>query len=148
MHSLNKRGLSQIISVLIIMTVSIIGIGIVGASINNITKSNLSPAFSCTQEQINPSVRIQSVCYNELTKTLETNLTRNINENFIGELTFSINSESWSCGPVCGGTCTILNPGAQKTYHFSDQSTLQTQPKDISIAINGCFTETKKVISC
>ena len=91
MHSLNKRGLSQIISVLIIMTVSIIGIGIVGASINNITKSNLSPAFSCTQEQINPSVRIQSVCYNELTKTLETNLTRNINENFIGELTFSIN---------------------------------------------------------
>ena len=140
----NKKGLSQIIAMVIFILLSISAIGILIPSIRNIAQAPEEPLLSvtsCIQLQQSPST-IESTRYNE--GILEIVVKRSsINE--IESFDFVLETESQSsrfkCGPSCGGACNIQSPGQEKTFYFEIQNI-----QNVKFLVNGdCEMDEKAV---
>lgn len=147
MSNINKKGLSSVISTLVIILVAICAISIIALYLNStITKPFLSPENNCLNSKLNPSLSIKDICYNDKTKDLEIKINRNLNDKSISQIIFTINSNSgtknWQCSNSCGD-CDILDKGSTKTYYLALDS-LENQTS-ISLGENSCLLETKNI---
>ena len=143
MQTLNKKAMSQVVTVLLIAGIGIVAVGIVATVIFNVIDNNdvdLSPEALC----LNSEIKIQSACYNEENQEVEITLKRTFPQKNIEGLIFDLVSqtkaESYSCSSDCGD-CSVLESGI-KTYYIES-----SQPTSINLKINNCF-EKKTITSC
>lgn len=148
MQALNKRGLSTVVSAVIVIMISALLAVMIGYGIKEFTEVSLGPAVACTQLQIVPSLSITKACYNAETHDVELMVQRAFDDR--GEDAFEISLQSstgafekWSCSNLCG-TCEMLAPGETKSYYLG----MQEQPSQIIIESNGCSLEQRAVPLC
>lgn len=136
---LNKRGISSVISTVLLIAIAVVSAGLLWQVVS--LNLDLSPEISCTDLKLNPSLEIKDVCYNAQTKQLQVIVDRSINSPAFTSLEFSVpsntnaNTLEWACGPSCG-TCQILNNGESKKYFFSVPDITQTN--SLTISANSC----------
>ena len=121
----NKKGLSEIIAIVIFIVLTMISVSLVFASVKTLLEKpevQISPFVSCTQIlQIPP--KIGNVIYNEETGDVEVTVKRHSADDYTNSFDFvlktPIESNKYACGPSCGGVCNIQNPGESKIFYFA-----------------------------
>ena len=73
----NKKAVSQVVTTMLIIMLTISAVAIIGFAINNSIKNQLalSPKTSCLEMQFSPPIKIEKACYN--LNTNDTELTIN-----------------------------------------------------------------------
>ena len=146
----NKKGLSSVVTTLIILLLALIALTITYATASNILYSiKYSPSLTCSDIKIENPIEIVSSCYNEKNGKIEIQLRRSFSSIEINELRFtlssSLNSLDYSCGGLSCG-CTILNQGEIRKYEFipvSPQSYNQ-----VIIKADDCVLKEKEISVC
>lgn len=147
MQSLNNRGLSQIVSIVLLIGVIIAAFAIISFYVLRLAHEPLySPQGTCIKLELNSPLRINNVCYNENTKQIETTLSRSLNSNLtqIEFVKSSSKTEKWKCASGCPD-CTILGEGETKTYYLDSSF---EQDSTFIIAVDDCKLEEKKIVLC
>jgi len=141
---MNKKAMSQVIAVLLIVLLSLIAVTTVWGVFKSITeRTQLAPEFECTQLSANMPIRITDACYNPLTQDAEITLSRKLDTLDIKKINFIIGSNTWCCGlPECS-QCQILETG-EKIYYFD----YETSPSSVALMIDKCFIEEKEIKMC
>jgi hypothetical protein len=135
---MNKKGVSEIISTVLIIVLSIVLISVLASFVINLVKlPQLSPEKSCVKMQINPPIKISNVCFNQETQELEVIVFRDNFEVF--SLDFILDGEKYSC--ACE-SCSILEKQTFSKYFFAQDA------EKVSVVVNGCLVETKDVGYC
>jgi hypothetical protein len=137
----NLRGLSEIISALLIISLAIVAISLLVVVADNLS-SRLSPEFSCLELQLRPPITIKRACFNSTTLDTQATLERNLDDTFLASIEFTLDNQAYSCGPSCGGNCHILNSGNSQTYYF------QQKADQITISSSGCILNAKEITIC
>lgn len=148
--TLANRGMSNLVSALAIMVVSMILAISLGAAITSLSRLSLSPALSCTQLQINSPIALSSVCYDSSSAELRATISRNLGADvsqFELSLIDGAQNKKFSCTESCG-TCTILGEGSTRQYIMSvPELNLENRPT-ASISSKGCALGTKTIKPC
>ena len=137
MQNLNKKGLSDIISTVLIILLSISLVFILSNSIVNLLNNpSLSPDTSCPILQFKSIVKMQKVCYDKNLGDILVTVQRSNDENLlVNSMEFIIEKDSgetnsFSCGNQCG-TCKLPNVGKTTTYY------LEASGNEKSISLSG-----------
>ncbi len=142
MQNLNKKGVSDLISNVLIILLVVTLIGTISSQIFQLVKSpTLSPEKNCPLLISKNILHVQNVCFNELTQETEITLRRNVGNVIIEDISFNLDGEIYSCGNLCG-SCQILQEKELKIYYFNENK------QEASILLNGCLIEKKKVMKC
>lgn len=143
-NQINKRGLSEIVTVVLILTLTILAVTILASVVIKIAKApKLSPEYNCLDVKIKNLVTIESSCYNQNTQDIQVSLKRNLQNLEIKNIGFIINNQEYICGNFCGN-CNIVSNGNSETYYIFQSE----RPEDIKIKINNCLISTKKITTC
>ncbi len=145
MSSINKKGLSEIIAVVMMIGMSVVALTLLGTFLFNLVgeTAQLAPAVSCLEM----TSKMESACYDGPNLELQIKLKRGLGDKGITSFKFGVESagttNSYSCGEECG--CIIPEMGETKilSYGFS------TMPDKLTLFANeNCNLGTKKVIAC
>lgn len=148
MTKFNKLGMSDLVSIVLLIMISVTLVIIVFVYITDFSKNPalLSPQ-SCIDIQANPSIIIRSACYNPLTKDVEAVIFRQVSNFDVSSLRVRVfvddYSESWQCSSC--GSCSIPDEGESGTYYFGP---LDSKPQSLALTINDCAEIKKKVDDC
>jgi len=144
---INKRALSNIVTTLLIIILSLAIVATLWLMINSFAnKPNLSPKVSCIDLQSKNELKIEKSCFNKDTNELEITIKRTFSGNEIDNVQFSLDSEVWQCTDSCGN-CIIPSSGEAKTYFF-DSNNANPENSNIKIYISSCLLDEKPVESC
>lgn len=138
MHNLNRRGVAEIVQVLLITVLSILAIATVSKyvlSATDILENQLSPAVDC----LTMKSKVISACQNS-NNQIEVNVELASNEN--SNLKISTNSEVFSCNGQSCSTCS-LKEGRQIIYINS-----QTTTPEISYQFSNCPAQQIRTTVC
>lgn len=149
MQNLNKKGLTQVVSILIVTLFSISAVSLLAYSVFVLSDGvSNSPAISCLQMQANFPVSIENVCYSKDTREVEVILRRNLDDRLsINKLNFVVSgnkAEQWMCGDGC--SCNVVSPGGEKKYYFSVSDF--DSADEFSMIYYGCVVETRNIRDC
>lgn len=142
---MNKKGISEIIAMSILILSILAGATIVFNSIQN--TFSLSPEFTCLEMTTSPQIKIHSACFNSQTNSINFELSGSLS-NTLSELTILADLEEyteWSCGNSCG-TCTLPGPG--QTQQYSIQTGNPEAPESLSLKFEDCIFTTQSLNSC
>ncbi len=141
-NSENRKGVSSVVSTLLIVLVGIIIVGSIAFIIIRSTVT-LSPTASCSSLSINPPISLQNICISSLKDELSLTLKRTIEDTDITILNFELHDgerrAEWLCSSFCGD-CDILEPGSSKTY-FLNTALYSPEIAVIQIRVDGCILE-------
>lgn len=147
----NKKGLSEVIAVVLFILMAVSAIAILWASARPLFTS-LSPEFDCTQARIESSLTVKSACYNSETRDIELTLTRKFSDNLeVNTMEFTIVFEGkenleYYCGTGCEEASTI-KPGETKTYFFNIEDL--SGIKNAVVGFNGCaLVSSEQITEC
>lgn len=146
MQNINKKGLSQIISVMLIIGLSLASISVLWVTIKELTNPDiLLSEQTCLDYKINQPFSIIKACYNESSKELELNLEKKFDSE-IKNIEFVVYDSQESSKYKCGESCNNCKlPSTKRIYYFS----LEQQPEKVSLVLEGnCVIETREVGGC
>ncbi len=136
MQKINKRGLSEVIFISVVIILSVVAVGSVFVAVRPVI--DLSPETSCAAIKLSEPRPIshKTACFNQDSLEIELTLLRQTSED-INTIDFIINGEEYFCGDGCiNGK--ILDDGETQTYFFQEQ---YTEGMRITYGINSCFFE-------
>ena len=143
MRSINKKGLSDLLAVVLMIGMSAVALTLLGTFLFGLSEqtAQFAPAVSCFEM----NSKIESVCYKE--QELQIELKRGIGDEGINSFEFSIessgNSNSYFCGEEC--SCIIPKIGETKILNYG----FPTMPEKVTLFANkNCKLGTKKVVAC
>lgn len=147
MQTVNKKGVSTVVSAIFLIIITMASAGIIWSSIKPIV--DLSPEVSCAELKIQKPIFFQSICYNSDTNQLETLIKRKLESsqlsNFQISISDDVNNLDLSCGVTCGGQCVILQEGESKKYFIEE---LTFSPKIAILKTSGCSIDELKIGDC
>jgi flagellin-like protein len=134
MPTMNKKGFSQIIAVVIFIALTLVSIGILVPSIFtllNAPEVQLGAISSCLELQQTATAKITQTSFDPATQkgtiTVRTPLLA------VQSLTFMIDGKRHECGQICGeGACIIPDAGTTATLYFNSP----TQPSKVEFYVN------------
>lgn len=146
---MNKRALSSVIAVVLLISISIIAVGIISTYVITSSKSiQLSPESSCLDLKINQALKIESVCYNSTIKEIKTTIKRNINTEQISSIDFTHISENkkekWEVGGQCLN-CKLPEQGESKLYNLAPSD---FEGGELILSTSSCELDRKEIKEC
>ena len=145
MRSINKKGLSDLLAVVLMMGMSAVALTLLGTFLFGLSEqtAQFAPAVSCFEM----NSKIESVCYKEQEQELQIKLKRGLGDEGINSFKFSIesagNSNSYFCGEECG--CTIPEMGETKILSYE----FDTMPEKATLFANkNCNLGEKEIKAC
>ena len=138
-NRINTKAQSNVVATVAIIGLSIILVGILFYSIKNLATPALSPV-ACTEENLNPSIGLSSICLDKDKSQVQVTLERKITSSDIKTIDFNFKSENtngkWRCFAGCGD-CDVLESGEKKKYYLNlDENPQGTS--SLEIYSNGC----------
>jgi len=153
LQTLNSRGVSEMVVVVLLVLVGIVAVALVFIYINNAAQVlSLSPE-KCVNSQISPSLRLVGVCYDSLSSSLVVSVSRVGIDQVVGDLLFSVDfpaeTLSWTCGSrgYSCSSCSVPEVGESVDY-WIDISSYDDVPSQLSLSSDGCFIDSKSVKGC
>ncbi|MEK6888942.1 MAG: hypothetical protein AABW80_02430 [Nanoarchaeota archaeon] len=153
MQNINKKALSNIIAVVLVITIAVSSVAILSNYILELTRSpQLSPDDSCLNFQVNPPITILSSCFNKDTNDIQVSLRRSQNSPSVESINFHFQFEdgaltSYQAGGEKCVFCTILSRGTSKTYFFA-VSEMPSLPESVEINTLSCSLEKRRIVNC
>ena len=156
----NKKGISEVISSVLIIVLTISSTLFVFGAMNNLLDNPaLSPEYSCPNLKFKAPIEITSACYNSRSEEVEISLYRKktdleINKmNFIVSSSSKSNSEIYSCSQYaqnsCSGMeCKVPTEESSEKYYLVFNSTDINGEKEISVSVNNCIIDVKSLSEC
>lgn len=143
MPNLNKIGISELVTVVLLALLGILATGIVYYEFRD--NLNLSPEISCFEIQADPEITVSDACYDSNLMETVVTLSRRLSEKEIGDLEFSFSNpqSNWICNSMCGD-CEILSAGETKEYRFS----MEGKPESVTLSIYQCAVENREIRDC
>ena len=148
----NKKGLSEVIANVLIITIGIVAVSLIAFYINGfINRPLLSPTISCIEMQTDSILKIGSACYNVKTNELEVTIKRSsLSEDGINSVKFMIetgtDSNLFECFSNSCSNCIVLDKGEIKTYYFSSEEGKETD--EASVYVDNCLLDKKSIGNC
>ena len=147
MQKINKKAVSEVISTVLIILVSVLGITVLSVFIySQINSLQYSPRSSCLNLQVSKPIFLAGACFDSAKKEIQVNVARKLGTE-VTSLDFSVKSSegsaNWCCGEECTN-CLIPEDGKTKTYFLEGNS----EDKEISLLIDSCVIDTIKITNC
>jgi len=142
MQSLNKKGFSSILQVIILSALSIISLSLIWGYVSDLSNSlgnQLSPAVDC----INQQSQVISACINSQGK-IQLDIQEALEEK-ISNLNVNVGGESFSCDSSCQSCSILSSENSRKTIYLSTQN---PNPPSLIASINGCAVEQITISQC
>lgn len=148
---MNKKALSGVIAVILLISISILAVGIISTYVIKSSKSvQLSPESSCLDLKINQALKIESACYDSTSaiKEIKTTIKRNINTEQISNIDFTHiienKKERWEVGGQCE-TCKLPEQGESKIYNLAPSD---FEGGELIISSSSCELDRKEIKPC
>ncbi len=148
---MNKKALSSVIAVVLLISISILAVGILSTYVIKSSKSiQLSPESSCLDLKINQALKIESVCYDSklAIKEIKTTIRRNINTEQISSLSFTHiienKRERWEVGGTCAN-CKLPEQGESKVYNLAPSD---FEGGELILSTSSCELDRKEIKPC
>ena len=147
----NKKGLSQIIAVVILIMLSMASVSILFPVVRDIASSpekQLAPLVSCLDIQAS-SPEIKSAVFDDETGELEIRIEKTAVDDYTTSFDFIVSSnqdsERFTCGEFICDQCVIQNSGETKTFY------LKTSPgfnaEEVTLIVNSqCEVGTQDIL--
>ena len=147
---INNKGLSQIVAIVFFILLSIISATLLYSSVRiwlDKPQETLSPFVSCV-EILKIPPEIEKSIYNKETNNIEVTIKRHPADDYTNSFEFILKSDSeasiFNCGPSCGGSCNLQNPGESKTFFFLVDK--ENIPQETTLLVNkNCEIGTKEI---
>mgnify|MGYP001558105253 CR=1 FL=1 len=142
----NKKGLSQVVSVVIIILLAISSVSLVSLFVFKIINNpQFSPNTSCLSIKLDNLASVNSACYNNSSNETEIKISRKSDNDFFIDsmeliLSDGKDSKTWTCSSC--GSCEILGNGESKVYFVEGSGS------ELSLKVNGCVVDTTSVGNC
>lgn len=151
MQSLNKKGVAETLTTLVLVVIALASVTLAGYSILNLVRAGniqASPTFNCLQlqTQFPPAIKLARACYNSQTNKLEALVQRNSLETNILSLSFTMDAETWTCSKETCNNCVILESGTSQVYYLKPDKT--PIGKNLEIYIGSCKIDDIKINNC
>lgn len=145
-NNMNKKGLSEIVSTIMIILIAILALTVLSTLVIKIAKApQLAPEYNCLNSKFNQQLKIESTCYNQEQSQIEIKVKRNLQDQQLDTIGFvTDNNQQFECGGNSCSTCNILQQGNTITYYLITNN----QPERITIQANSCILETKSIQTC
>ena len=146
MFNLSKKGVSNTISTVLLIMISIAAASLLLSFVMIIVdvESQLGPATSCLDAQTARAIEIKSACLDYESEEIQIVIQRVASESMIiNALNFAVNTGPntyvYACGSnMCGG-CQILQSGQIRTYYLPFP---EDDPAAVQIGVNsGCLLD-------
>lgn len=141
-----KRGVSQVITILILTLLSLTTVSIFFVSIIRTSEQALLAPKQCIEFQMNLPFELQKTCYNSINNQLEITVNRKLPveiKNLDFNVKFERESSTWTCCETCPN-CEIVNSGS-KTYYIDIEDEI---PKELNLLADGCVIQKKNIAPC
>jgi len=150
-HPLTRRGLSDVVTAVMLILVGMAIVGIVATAIFNLARApSLSPEWNCLDIKTNQMLTLEKSCYDSEEDEITIMVKRSLDEKFeIDQLDFVLDADKGSSTWSCGGencNCEIVGVGNSKLYYF-DVSDLSGVNKVI-LKVGSCGADEMKVKNC
>ncbi|NCO11583.1 hypothetical protein CO038_01305 [Candidatus Pacearchaeota archaeon CG_4_9_14_0_2_um_filter_39_13] len=147
---MNKKGMAEVILVVLIILLSIASITIFSAAILGPARQ-LSPQLSCTELRIQQPLEIRMACFDQDSGEIRATIQRSLNDVEISKIIFrGIGSEGaleeWCCGGSTCSECIIQERGATKTYTLEEVR--MQSPETLIIEVDQCVLQSSEVEPC
>ena len=144
---MNKKGLTEVITIMMIILISISAATIFSVAILK-TTAQLSPAISCGEYRISQTVKLKNYYFSKEQNEIKLTVERKLNTK-LKNIKFSVNTdknkEEWICGESCGD-CSIPLEGETKSYQL--QLNQLSTPLTLTISPDGCILQRVKLEPC
>jgi hypothetical protein len=142
----NKKALSTIITVMILIGLSITSVSIIYVSLKTNLQDVLKSPTQCIGLQSNPPLSIKQACYNE--EELEIFVEKENSFQKVNSIDFIINSKEKSLVYTCEEHCRNCRlPEKTGKQYFIDINGMTT-PETLVFKIEDCVIETIKINEC
>lgn len=153
MRYLNKKGLSEIVSVVLLLMLTVAAVSFLFGIFNNLL-APLAPQYNCIEGQINGDFEITQACYNDeqqVVFTLKRSFAAESQVNYI-EFTVTSNEDSvkYGCGARSNfecGTCVLPAFGQEREYTLTTES-LSGPPLLVSASAETCLLNVQDITPC
>jgi len=149
---LNKRGLSDVVTAVMLILIGLAVVGILASAVFNVVSApSFSPAFNCLDWKSNQVLTLDKVCYSEVGEEIIVKVKRTLNDDFEVEgFKFILEldkggSSSFGCGSE-GCLCEVLGVGSSKNYYL-DVSGLDSI-ENVVLGFDGCELDKEEVKVC
>lgn len=154
MSHMNKKGMAEIVTTLLLVAITIASVTLAGASIykvlNQANPQN-SPEYACLDLQLlqEKPVEVTSACLNQEGE-VEVRVKRSaLFEGLVSSMKFEFSStipeSTWTCDNTCG-SCILPEVGQAKTYFFTLENP-ETLNK-VNIFLNDCAIDERILTIC
>ena len=150
MRSLNKKAISDIVAVMLIISLSVLAASMLFSYISKSTLT-LSPQLNCLQAQANQMLKIENARYDSSSQEVLVSVNRNFKDSNINFIEFKIikkdgTTKLYQFGSVTSCTsAAILKAGETKTYYLSGVGNPENLDS-LSVSANSCVLDTKEII--
>lgn len=120
MPLMNRKGLAEVILLVLIILLSLAAVTIFSASLLGPARQ-LSPQFSCTELRLNQPFQLEESCFDQEKGKINAKVKKSFSGSGIDELTFKASNsngelEEWSCGADQCSQCIVQQEGSVKAY--------------------------------
>lgn len=143
----NKKALSGVVSVLIMVLISILAVTIMWVAIRELTRPEtiLAPK-SCIDFQINMPYELEGTCYNSENQEVVITMAKKYDKYKVDNINFLIDNRTktstWCCGEDCQNCKLPTTIPKQYFLPFTEK------PLSVTLEISGCTLETKNIRDC
>ncbi len=151
MQSLNKKGVSEVVTTSTLIVIALASVALASYSIFDLIKiGNLqsSPTYNCLDltTRLTPPIRLAKACINQ-NGEIEALLQRSTENIQISSFSFVLPEETWACSQeTCSESCEILPPGTSRNYFLSPQSS--PEDKILEIYVGTCKITEVRLTQC
>ncbi len=143
MHNLNKKGMSSIIQITLLMALGVMAISLVWGYVIDLS-GDLGKQLSPTVDCIAQSSNAVSACVTQ-DGQIELNIEEGLGEE-INYASINFKGESFVCGNTCS-SCIVSDISGRKTIYL-DPTTEVFNQDALTVGINGCLAKSLIVNPC
>ena len=155
MQNMNKKGMAEIVTTLLLVAITITSVTLAGASIYKVlNQANPleSPEYACLDLQLlqEKPVSITSACLNQQTSEVEIKVKRSaLFEGLASSIKFEFSStipeSTWTCDNSCD-SCVLPEKGQAKTYFFTLENPQSLD--NVNLYLNDCPIDKRSLSVC
>jgi hypothetical protein len=148
----DRRGLSNLMASILLVLFSLVAVGMLGLYINKVVgEAEFSPAFSCLDMKLDPTITLERACYNKETGDLELRVRRLGDSLYLSNLYFILNSggsgesQTLCCGEGCE-SCDVLGSGESRNYYFAGSGVKESEK--VVLSVLDCSIDEMELVAC
>ncbi len=147
----NKKGLSSVVSVVLIIMLTASAISLIGLLLKDmISNSSFSPQVDCLEYKTQEVLKIVSVCYSQENREINLAIQRKSGYDLSGLSLGYVHdgkSRRWNCDPMTCGGCKLPEEGTIRNYFLGGIESYSSE-SEIRVYSENCQIDSEIIRPC